>query len=128
MNTASCRAGPKLTGALFPHPIPDPCFHRGHNADTAVNQAGVVIGKSEAERDQREAVRQSGKASNLYSYREVLPLDYGRRDEVGIVMDKCDVLSLAQSQEERLKSPVYGGFETCVRALATRFNQHDLHI
>src|SRR5437899_2180087 len=58
----------------------------------------------------------------------------GRRDELLIecaklaqaeagmlfvsVMDKGDFLSLAASQKNRLKNPVFGGFEICVRALA----------
>ncbi|MGC2694485.1 MAG: hypothetical protein WA738_01715, partial [Candidatus Angelobacter sp.] len=44
------------------------------------------------------------------------------------VMEKHDFLSLAQTQQERFKNPVYGGFETCVKVLASEFKGHDLHI
>jgi hypothetical protein len=43
-------------------------------------------------------------------------------------MDKNDFLTLAPSQRKRLKNPTYGGFETCIRALAAEFTGHDLHV
>ncbi len=43
-------------------------------------------------------------------------------------MDKADFRKLAPSEQRRLKNPAYGGFEACIRALASSFSGDDLHI
>jgi len=43
-------------------------------------------------------------------------------------MEKKAFHSLAETQRKRLKNPVYGGFEGCVRALAQSFPGHDFNL
>lgn len=43
-------------------------------------------------------------------------------------MSKADFRSLSTTEQQRLKNPVYGGFEGCVRVLAAEFKNHDLSL